>query len=251
MKPLLFIFFAFSISLKISSFNIYSGKNIDNKYNIRKQGELLLAQKFDFVGLQEVDNKTLRSNRDDQLKILSDISGMSYYRYLHLVDYSNGQYGIGVLSKHPILEAFNLKYQQRRDLEQRGLIGVRVKIDNSHFWLLNTHFSHVDEATQLSSANQLVEKVKDLEKRFPKDKFMVSGDFNVLTGSRVEKVLSSFFIDTWKKCGNNPQGFTFNSRTPTKRIDYIYSKFDISSCKSFVINATISDHRPISLEISI
>jgi endonuclease/exonuclease/phosphatase family metal-dependent hydrolase len=97
---------AFSTSLSVLSFNVQACTGLDKKYDIHRTAATINAIKPlpDLVGLQEIDNMTARHRGDDQLKILSKLTGMKYYTFGKVMDYQHGGYGIGILSRIHIVE---------------------------------------------------------------------------------------------------------------------------------------------------
>jgi endonuclease/exonuclease/phosphatase (EEP) superfamily protein YafD len=139
-------------------------------------------------------------------------------------------------------------------LEQRIIFGARINYQNNKYkWILNTHFSNIDEFTQYNASIQTINFYQKIKKDFPNDEFYLLGDFNVLPNSRTIKNLELKFIDLWSRCGNGGNGFTFNSRNPTIRIDYIFYERNenvINNCTMNVINSEASDHRKVYLNIN-
>lgn len=66
-----------SISVPVLSYNIRSGSNISDVYNITRTGATIASLKPMLAGIQEVDNMTTRHPGDDQPAILGDLTGMT------------------------------------------------------------------------------------------------------------------------------------------------------------------------------
>ena len=91
-----------TISLKIGSYNIANGSGV--KHDISKLGEDIKNQGLDIVGVQEVDHFANRSGKIDTMKLLSESSGLQYYTFFKAISIAGGYYGLGVLSRYPIVE---------------------------------------------------------------------------------------------------------------------------------------------------
>jgi endonuclease/exonuclease/phosphatase family metal-dependent hydrolase len=50
--------------------------------------------------------------------------------------------------------------------------------------------------------------------------------------------------DAWTECGSG-DGFTYPADTPVKRIDYLFLSGSLHCARAEVIDAQISDHRPL------
>lgn len=66
-----------SVTISVLSYNIRSGSNISDVYNITRTGETIKSLSPMLVGVQEVDNMTARHPGDDQPAILGSITGLT------------------------------------------------------------------------------------------------------------------------------------------------------------------------------
>jgi hypothetical protein len=91
------------------SYNIRSGSNISDIYNLTATATAINEFNVDFVGLQEVDNDTSRHPGQDQPLLLGQLTNMSYafgiMRY-----FEGGFFGIAALSRLPILDIQIFRY---------------------------------------------------------------------------------------------------------------------------------------------
>ena len=89
-------------SMRIMSFNIchcathYSLSITDE--DVRRTASVIAAESPDFVCLQEVDDKTTRSDGIDETARLAELTGM-YGTFGKARDYQGGGYGVAILSK--------------------------------------------------------------------------------------------------------------------------------------------------------
>ena len=97
-----------SQSLRLVSYNIKHGLGNDGRIDLERTAALLNNLHADFIGLQEVDNKVRRSGMIDQAQTLGKSSGTNS-AFGSFMDYQGGKYGLGVLSKYPILAANEIK----------------------------------------------------------------------------------------------------------------------------------------------
>ncbi len=100
-------------ALTVLTYNIQSGSGMDHVYNLTRTADAINAvtPQVDIVTLQEVDNKTKR-HPDDQMNILSTLTKLPNVAYAPFRDgFQGGQYGIGILSRFPILDMKIIKYQ--------------------------------------------------------------------------------------------------------------------------------------------
>ena len=90
-----------AMRLRFASYNILHGKCADKDMSgIAKN---ITENEIDIVGIQEIDRGTLRSEGRDVLKALSEATGYKHYIFFKTISFDGGDYGIGVLSRYPII----------------------------------------------------------------------------------------------------------------------------------------------------
>ena len=98
------------------------------KLKIEKLGQDIKSKNLDIVGVQEVDRNTDRNMRMDTIKKLSESSGLSYYSYFKALDIKGGEYGVGILSRYPIIETKRTELYSE-NVEQRVLGHAVIDVD--------------------------------------------------------------------------------------------------------------------------
>src|SRR5690606_40296823 len=91
--------------------------------------------------LQEVDVNTIRSGKGiNQAAELARLTGMNYF-FVKGIDYQGGDYGVGILSKFPILETDSLRLPMKEGAggEPRVLAMVTVEPAKGKKLLLQVH----------------------------------------------------------------------------------------------------------------
>ena len=158
------------INLTIGSYNIANGRDVDHDFKFIARD--ILEKGLDIVGLQEVDINANRSKNIDTMKELSRLTGYQYYTFFKTINLStNGEYGVAVLSKYPIVE------EQRYELPSEGVedrVLGRTKIDVNGT-MVNFFVTHVSYENKESRTKQLI-FINDVIKQY--DNFLLTGDFN-------------------------------------------------------------------------
>ncbi|MCM3439334.1 endonuclease/exonuclease/phosphatase family protein [Metabacillus halosaccharovorans] len=77
---------------------------------------------------------------------------------------------------------------------------------------------------------------------------MILGDLNATPESNEMKALYDHYLDVF---ADQPTAFTYSAKNPTKRIDYIFTSYDVETVKTEVIQSLASDHLPITAEIGL
>lgn len=170
-------------NIKVGSYNIRASRTGSTNDLV----DVIRQMDADIIGLQEVDNMTVRSgnNFDDsgkakpinQAAYLAEKLNMNYY-FCKAVEHDGGEYGTAVISKYP------LSLRKREDLpnidggEQRSACAVEVDVPNypAPVMLVTTH---LDFTTQPLRAEQ----VRTLQTQFSSWQFkdslpIIVGDLN-------------------------------------------------------------------------
>lgn len=249
------------VPLKVMSYNIHSGMDRDNRYDIDRIAEVIRDSGAEIIGLQEVDaHWSARSRFDDEVKLLAQNLGMnSYFAPIYdLPSKQEGrprrQFGVAVLSRYPILEANNremtrLSTQVRDPSPERapGLAEVLVDVKGVRVKIYSVHLDYRPEpAVRRLQVKELLDVLSenDYEK-------IVLGDFNARTTAPELTPLYSVLYDTWAKIHSSESGFTFPAEKPDRKIDHIFVSRGIVTKSANIIDALASDHRPIVADVMV
>ena len=246
MKKLIFIFtLILSIitfaeeKIKVVSFNIAAGaKNL--KADLNKTADAIKALDADIIGIQEVDRLTKRSGYVDQIKVLADLTGYNFV-FGKTIDFDGGEYGIGILTKHPILKAEKIVLPNEPNEEPRVALMAQVKVPTIQepVNFINTHLGIVlnaktdEELARDSSIRVRQAKViNDYAAKIKGLKFLV-GDMNDGINSDSMTLLKY----NWKCVFDEetPNTYTYSATEPFKGIDFIF----VSPEKQWNINAFV------------
>ena len=85
------------LRITVMTYNVQAGKRLPTE----KYAEFIKKYDPDFVAVQEIDYMTKRFKKEDFLGDLAGLTGM-YFAYGPSMYYSEGQYGVGLLSKTPL-----------------------------------------------------------------------------------------------------------------------------------------------------
>eukprot|EP01102_Stenamoeba_stenopodia_P010070 TRINITY_DN2993_c0_g1_i1.p1 TRINITY_DN2993_c0_g1~~TRINITY_DN2993_c0_g1_i1.p1 ORF type:complete len:351 (-),score=64.11 TRINITY_DN2993_c0_g1_i1:121-1119(-) len=268
-----------TISFGLMSYNIRSGSNISDIYNLTATAAAIRSFNVDFVGLQEVDNDTARHPGQDQPILLGEMTGL-VPSYAVMRYFEGGFYGVATLSspRFPILETQIWRYNNPNTTSPlvntppqdcgnpvtgdycQGILALRVALDpmnETQMWFCTTH---IGIGTEIQEAEQIPAFINSLDPQLPT---ILTGDFNSIPSSPAIQFLinaSSIpsspvtFVDMWAKCSTpaGQPGYTFNSSMPTERIDYhlyyqppSFTDYQLA-CQSIEVGVTeASDHRPV------
>lgn len=226
-------------------------------YNIRN-GEcgweeiagFLMRSRADIIFLQEASDMDGKSNNKSNMAEL-----LNFYYYIR----GGESREMTILSRWPIESAgeFNLgKYR-------KCLLGI-IKHPRRRIGLINVHFDSNHPSLGLRTPQKALRNLPvyletlsiiprsrkaqadDLAKFLGTSPgpLIVAGDFNSPPGNYVYRIMTSYLADSFKE-GGRGYGFTFTSRLPLWRIDYIFADEHFGVENSRVINPRLSDHRAV------
>jgi len=225
--------------LRVVTYNIRHGRGMDNRVDLPRTAAVLRAQTPDIVGLQEVDQRVTRSDGVAQADSLGRLLGM-HAAFGAFMDYQGGQYGMGILSRHPIARVFPIRLPDGN--EPRIALLVDVALPNGDtISVVNVHFDWVGNDTLRYAQATALTRVLDTL-RTP---YVLLGDFNDEPGSRTVALFTSRAREMKKPVSDH---FTFSSTAPTKEIDFIFAAPAGTwrdGAARVVSEAVASDHRPV------
>lgn len=240
-------------TLKVMTYNIYHGEEGYHRghSNILRIADLINEYQPDFVALQEVDSMTNRTAAfnggipQDLMQELAGLTGMHGY-FAKAIDYSNGGYGEGILSRWPV-QSIRDTLAIPKGGEGRALISVSYAMpDGRKLIFAGTHLCHQfteNRVAQVQDINKIFENVNG--------PVIVGGDFNFTPDSESYQVFTSQFLDAARLYGEEKN--TFPAHDPGSRIDYIFlsrnTKWKVVEVQ--VLDTDPSDHLPVLVTLEL
>ena len=215
------------LKLKIASYNIQNGAGAG--HDMTKLAKNITNKNIDIVGLQEVDQNVNRSNRIDTMKLLSEATGYKYYAFFKAIETGGGEYGVGILSKYPILSTEKVMLESGTH-EQRVLGRAEIDVDGLIVNFFVTHLSYESATVRKTQYQQINNEVLKY------DNFILTGDFNTGNFSEYSAIANSgmvnnadFKVTTFPGSNSSIDNIVFSSET---------WKFGIP----YTVTASHSDH---------
>ena len=231
-------------TIKVMSYNIHYGIGMDKKKDLARIAKVILKEKPDIVGLQEISNLAMA-------KELGKLTGMKFVFGPSLG--SNKRYGDAILSKYPfkvlpnhsIPSASSSRYQALGiDVDLSTLYGKEktVRFITTHFdWLrtLGSHFSRMASVDLIEKAFMDKNKLSTI----------LTGDFNAKPDSEpIKKLIQKGWITSKGSYNTHP------APKPTKQIDYVMIRKNtgLKVLKTKVMKEPVaSDHLPVVMMIEL
>ena len=156
-------------SLRVGSYNIAIAQRVS--FDVAPLAEDVLSKSLDVIGFQEVDQGAERSAGIDTMKLLSEETGYAYYQFFKAIPVGDGAYGLGVLSRYPIVKS-ELIQLESGNTEQRILAHATIDVDGTWIDFFVTHLAF--GANDIRNAQ--FRAIADIVSRY--ENFVLVGDFN-------------------------------------------------------------------------
>lgn len=232
-------------TLKVMSYNLRFGELA----SMEEIGAAISAENPDIVMLQECDWATYRERAPKQngvkfINVLTNTTGM-FGIYGKSINYRGGYYGIGLLSRYPIIRSERIFLPNDGKKEQRSILIADVELPSGR--IITVASTHLE----VSSAELRIEQVKFINKLAKKNQhpFILAGDMNAEPDSEE----MARFRQCWKDC--TTRELTYSTYKPTMKIDYIYarpvSKVEMLETERITRYPELSDHFPVKSTIVI
>lgn len=145
--------FASTGRIRVASFNIQSGRGLDDRQDLSRTARLLGS--FDLIGLNEVQGHTLRFRAPpNQAEELAGLLGMPWLFAASERRWWRDDFGNGLLCTLPVAHWSIQPLPGARESGFRNLIHARVRLDEST--TLNVLVTHLDRTTDRDMQLQAV-----------------------------------------------------------------------------------------------
>ena len=201
-------------TLKLMSYNLRFGELA----SMEQFAQYISSEQPDIVALQECDWATKRTRAPHQNGVRF-VNELAYHTgmfgvYGKSINYAGGYYGIGLLSKYPILRFERVLLPNDGKTEQRSILVADIELPGGKvITFVNTHL----EVKTAKMRIEQVEFIKEYLKDCPNQLFL-AGDMNAIPDTKEMELLR----EEWNDLTNRV--FTYHSSRPEIKIDYIYTK---------------------------
>jgi endonuclease/exonuclease/phosphatase family metal-dependent hydrolase len=228
------------LRLRVLCYNIHHAEGIDRKLDVPRIARVILSVKPDLVALQEVDNKTERTQRVDQAAELARLTKMNGVFGANIA-FQGGHYGNAVLSRFPIARHKNHLLPNVDSGEQRGVLETIIELpDKRTVLLLATHLDHRRPDQERLASVKFINGLMVNRDAMPA---ILAGDLNDVSGSPTLNEFSKLWARTNLKIAP-----TVPVTKPLRQIDFILTRpaarWKVIETK-VLGEAVASDHRAI------
>jgi endonuclease/exonuclease/phosphatase family metal-dependent hydrolase len=236
--------------LRVMTYNIAAGRG-----DLAVVADTICAAGADVVGLQEVDvHWGERSGFADQAVGIADRCGMDF-RFAPIYTLpptepgrAPRQYGLAILSRHPITGWENhtitrLSTQADTGPEPLpGFLEVTLDVGGTAVRVFDTHLDYrEDPAVRRLQVEEMLGIIGD-----DPGATVLLGDMNAPPERDELAPLFLRFRDAWQ--GNPDPGFTYPAEAPVRRIDYVFHSGPLQAVSARVVPGAASDHRAVVVD---
>lgn len=232
--------------VRLMTYNLHSCVGLDGRLSVERIAEVLHRYDPDFVALQEIDRASLRSLGVDQLAELKRLWAAEG-EFFPLLSVGGGEYGIGFLSRLPVVNWQGHVLPLAAQLmpqEPRGMLSVLLRLpDGTELEVVNTHLG----LTKKERAGQLDGLLRAcLESPTPSQ--VLLGDFNCSPASLEYRRVASHFAEA-----QSPPQKTWFGTFPIRHLDYGFVRGRLKVESAWVPRdahtRVASDHLPLLIDI--
>lgn len=230
-------------ALRVMTFNIQSAR-----HGLDTVAEVIREADADIVALNEVDKSTTRSGGLDQTAELARRAGYPHYVHVRAATLFGGDYGLAVLSKHPIVEAKGFTLPTTRLIETRAVARAVIDLEGQQLSVYVTHLSNEPKRAHLRARQaQFIARLMASDAR-PK---VLAGDLNDTVDSPALLLLSRNLTETFGEAGvGAPETYPLPFPFPNLRLDYVLASKELRPTRAMVVRKLASDHYPLVVDFA-
>ncbi len=249
-------------SIKVATYNIGKNELAADVANLDELSKAIAKIDADVIVLTEIDNKTVRSKKVNQLEEIAKANKMDF-AFGKALDFDGGEYGVGILSKYKI-EKSQVVNLPSGGAEQRVVLLSQITKPgfDSPIIIMGTHLDwQKDPTIRIGQVRHILDAtIGDTETGFDNIAASIkilAGDFNSTAKEQpIEEI--SYFWNPVEKKGVNYR--TWPAVNPAIDIDHIFTyKGQVWDVKNMTIPtdskdfqwSKVSDHLPVIAELEL
>lgn len=251
------------VRLRAMTYNIHAGAGYDGRLDVARTAAAISGQRPDVVALEEVDVRWgARSQWRDEAREIADATGMRvFFAPVYSLDpplpgAPREEFGVALLSRHPILSAVNhpLTRLSTQDPDPvpapapaPGFPEIVTEVRGVRVHVYGTHLDYRADPSvrRLQVADTL--RVLDEERGGPQ---ILMGDLNAEPRAPELAPLLARLTDTWAAVHPAGDGFTHPAQAPERRIDHVLASPGIGVRDVRVPATDASDHLPVVADLT-
>lgn len=245
-----------AVPLRVATYNIHAGAGEDQVFDLDRTAAAVRDLHADVIGLQEVDvHWSARSDFVDEARALAVKLDMRvFFAPIYDLDPADQggerrQFGVAVLSRHPVLAAENHEITrlstQTPDPVPAPAPGFAEVVVDVRGARVHVYTTHLDYRADPSVREAQVADMLDVLAADRGPKILV-GDFNA-------EATAPELAPLWERLRDAAPdgGGTYPAVDPVKRIDLVTVSPDIRVTGARTVATEASDHRPVVTDLKV
>jgi len=237
------------LRLRVLTYNIRHGEGLDGRIDLDRQAAVIRSCDPDLVALQEVDNRTRRTQNVDQTAELERLTRLQAH-FGPAMDFDGGQYGLAVLSRHPLpcSTVWALPYSSSREPRVGLAVRVRLPAGAGELLFVCTHLDYgPGSPDRLPQAEELERLATATVGQSPA---VLAGDLNSAVSGAPVRALAR----RWRLSCGQEAAPTYPADAPQECIDHVLfrpaDRWRVLACQ-VLAEPVASDHRPVLVELEL
>ena len=234
--------------IKAVTFNIQHCENfLTDNIDFDAFAEKILSFDADVIGLNEVRGKGTRVDYQAQAAILAEKTGYKYYFAKATEIGAGNPYGNAVLTRLPVKRCETVPIP---DPDPRGYDGyyetrciLKITLQEPEVTFLITHFG--------LNPDEHENAVKTVLDNLGDGNTVLMGDLNVTPDSPIIARIREKMTDAATMAEPGDPLLSFPSDAPDRKIDYIFTRGNITVKSCRIVPGILSDHLPLEAEMEI
>lgn len=250
------------VAVRAMTFNIRAGSGEDGVFDVARTAAAINDQRPDVVALEEVDvHWGARSDWQDEAREIADATGMRvFFAPIYSLDPPSAgapreEFGIALLSRHPILSAVNHELTRLSTqvpdpvpAPAPGFPEIVTEIGGARVHVYGTHLDYRGDPTVRRM--QVADTLKILDEDGGEQQILM-GDLNATPNAPELAPLLGRLTDSWAVANPGEPGLTYPAGTPAQRIDYVLVSPGVGVRRAQVPVTEASDHRPVVADLAV
>lgn len=234
--------------IKIMTFNINHGEDSRGSYGLKEIIEIIRRESPDFVTINDIDSKAVRTYREDQARKIAGNLGM-YFTFGKTTALEGGWNGNAILSKYPLKYAENRFYKNRHEPENQALLYGVFAAGEQEIHIFTTELAE-DKETAEKQSHEIVDRIMDvMSKGAVNSPVLLAGSLNLEADHVSIKGMRNYLLNA---TGNakGAERYSYPGSDPKTQRDYIFYRKNLNLFNWEMIRdnntRNASDHLPLT-----